>query len=68
MPDLKEHRLQAGLSIAQVARRAGVDEKTVKRAEDGKPIQEHKARLISNAISEIAGQSLSTEDLGIAIY
>lgn len=68
MASLKEYRLQAGLSIAELARRAGVDQGTVKRAESGRPVQEVKAIAIAQAISQALYQRLSVRDLGIALY
>ena len=68
MASLKEYRLQARLSIAELARRAGVDQGTVKRAESGHPIQEVKAAAIAQAISQALNQQLSIQDLGIVLY
>jgi DNA-binding XRE family transcriptional regulator len=58
MTRLKYYRMEAGLSIAQLARLAQVDETTCRRAETGKPVQEVKAY----------GQELSIEALEIVIY
>jgi DNA-binding XRE family transcriptional regulator len=68
MSRLKYYRMEAGLSIAQLARLAQVDETTCKRAESGKPVQEVKAYAIAKAISQAYGQELSIEDLEIVIY
>jgi transcriptional regulator with XRE-family HTH domain len=70
MPDtkLKQYRLQARLSLSQLARLAQVDETTVKRAETGQPVQEVKAFAIAQAISQALGQELTSDDLGIVIY
>ncbi len=65
---LERLRLNAGLSKAELARRARVDETTVTRAERGDRVQEHKATLIAKAISETVGTEYSVEDLGINIY
>ena len=62
---LQRQRLRAGLSKAELARRAGVDETTVSRAENGKRVQAHKASLIAQAISKAVGEEFSSEDLGI---
>ena len=61
---LTRQRLRAGLSKAELARRAGVDETTVTRAETGQRVQAHKASLIAQAISQAVGQEFSVEDLG----
>ncbi len=62
---LQRQRLRAGLSKAELARRAGVDETTVTRAENGQRVQAHKASMIAQAISQALGEELSIEDLGI---
>lgn len=68
MSALKDRRLEANLSLAELARRAGVDVGTVKRAETGQPVQEVKAAAIARAISQALNVHLSAEDLEIAIY
>jgi predicted transcriptional regulator len=65
---MKEYRLRARLSIAQLARLAQVDDATVRRAETGQPVQEVKAYAIAEALSQAVGQHLSISDLGIVIY
>lgn len=65
---MKQYRLRARLSVAQLARIAQVDETTVKRAESGQPVQEVKAFAIAEALSQELGQGLSIDDLGITIY
>jgi predicted transcriptional regulator len=67
-PTMKQHRLRARLSIAQLARLAQVDETTVRRAESGQAVQEVKAFSIAEALSQELGQELSIADLGIVIY
>jgi transcriptional regulator with XRE-family HTH domain len=62
---LTRQRLRAGLSKAELARRAGVDETTVTRAETGQRVQAHKASLIAQAISQAVGEEFSVEDLDI---
>jgi transcriptional regulator with XRE-family HTH domain len=64
---LMRQRLRAGLSKAELARRAGVDETTITRAETGQRVQAHKASLIAQAISQAVGEEYSIEDLGIVI-
>ena len=65
---LERLRLSKGLSIAELARRAGVDATTVSRAERGDRVQEHKATMIAQAISQAVGQEYTYEQLGINIY
>ena len=65
---MKTYRLRARLSVAQLARLAQVDDTTVRRAENGQPVQEVKAFGIAEALSQQLGQNLSIEDLGIVIY
>ena len=68
MTRLKYYRMEAGLSVAQLARLAQVDETTCKRAETGKPVQELKAYAIAKALSHAYGQELTIEVLEIVIY
>ena len=65
---VKRYRMDADLSLAELARRAGVDFQTVKRAEDGKPIQEINANKIARALSQALDTTLSIDDLGIILY
>ncbi len=69
MAALKELRLEAGYSYAELSRRANVSEPTVKRAEMGDPIQEVKAAQIARALSEALGRGVSISDIdGLTIY
>jgi transcriptional regulator with XRE-family HTH domain len=69
MATLKEYRLEAGFSYAELARRARVSEPTVKRAETGDPVQEVKAAQIVRALSEALQKPLKIEDIeGLIIY
>jgi DNA-binding XRE family transcriptional regulator len=68
MSRLKYYRMEAGLSVAQLARLAQVDETTCRRAETGRPVQELKAYAIAKALSQAYGQELSIEMLEIVIY
>jgi transcriptional regulator with XRE-family HTH domain len=70
MPDapMKQYRLRARLSIAQLARIARIDETTVRRAERGEAVQEVKAFAIAEALTQELGQELTTSELGITIY
>ncbi|MGH2495178.1 MAG: helix-turn-helix domain-containing protein [Ktedonobacteraceae bacterium] len=69
MATLKELRLEAGFSYAELSRRANVSEPTVKRAESGDPIQEVKAAQIVRALSEALRRTVRIEDIhGLNIY
>jgi DNA-binding XRE family transcriptional regulator len=65
---LKQHRLDASLSRAELARRAGVDVGTVTRAEESQPVQKANAAAIAHVISQALGQHLGVQELGIVIY
>ena len=60
---MKDLRLQARLSIAELSRLANVDRKTVERAEGGEPVQEVKAYAIVQALAQELGQRLSLADI-----
>ena len=68
MSKVKEYRLKARLSQAELAKRAGIDDRTVKRAEEGLPIMDVKAAAIADALSEALHITLTIEDLEILIY
>ena len=68
MSRLKYYRMEAGLSVAQLAGLTHVDETTCRRAETGKPVQELKAYAIAKALSQAYGQVLTIEVLEIVIY
>jgi DNA-binding XRE family transcriptional regulator len=63
MPTVRELRLEAGLSKQELGRQAKVDAKTIKRAEDGLPIQDVKAAAIVRALGEALGRKLTIEDV-----
>lgn len=63
METLKQLRLQAHLSIAELSRLANVDRKTVERAEDGTPVQDVKAYSIVEALAKQLGRSISLDDV-----
>lgn len=63
MSTLKDLRLQARLSIASLATLAGVDRKTIERAERGRPVQDVKAYAIAQALSEKLGREIKLADI-----
>ena len=68
MSKVKEYRLKARLSQSELGKRAGIDDRTVKRAEEDQPIQDVKAAAIADALSEVLNQTLTIDDLEIVIY
>lgn len=67
MSRVKEYRLKARLSQSQLAKRAGIDDRTVKRAEEDQPIQDVKAAAIADALSETLQMHLTIDDLEIVL-
>lgn len=63
MATLKQLRLQAHLSIAELARLANVDRKTVERAEEGTAVQDVKAYAIVEVLARQLGRALSLDDV-----
>jgi transcriptional regulator with XRE-family HTH domain len=63
MKTLKQYRIEARVSISEVARRAGISPVTVGRAEEGKTIQELKAILIADALSQLLGRTITIGDI-----
>ena len=68
MSKVKEYRLKARLSQSELAKRAGIDDRTVKRAEEDQPIMDVKAAAIADALSQVLQLHLTIEDLEIVIY
>ena len=68
MSRVKEYRLKARLSQSELAKRAGIDDRTVKRAEDGQAIMDVKAAAIADALSEALQTTLTIDSLEIVIY
>lgn len=68
MSKVREYRLKARWSQNELARQAKVDERTVRRAEEGQTIQDVKAAQIADALAEALGITLTIEDLEMAIY
>ena len=69
MATLKALRLQARLSMAQLGRLAMIDGKTVKRAEEGLPIQEVKAVAIVETLAKQLNITLKVNEVeGLQIY
>jgi ribosome-binding protein aMBF1 (putative translation factor) len=68
MSKVRAYRLKARWSQNELARQAKVDERTVRRAEEGQTIQDVKAAQIADALAEALGITLTIEDLEIAIY
>ncbi len=69
MATLKQLRLRARLSYEALGRLAGITGKTVKRAEQGLPVQDVKAVAIVEALGQALGRELSVEDIeGLRIY
>jgi transcriptional regulator with XRE-family HTH domain len=68
MSRVREYRLKARLSQSQLATRAGIDDRTVRRAEEEQPIQDVKAAAIADALSDALNIRLTIEDLEIVVY
>lgn len=68
MSRVKDYRLRARLTMADLARKAGIDSRTVAKAENGRPIREVQAVVITDALSEALGIELKLQDLDINIY
>lgn len=63
MPTLRDYREQAGLSLSEMARRANVDFKTAKKAEDGTLVTRIKAVALVRAINQALGLTLRPEEI-----
>ncbi len=63
MATLKQLRLRARLSYEALGKLADVSGKTVKRAEQGLPVQDVKAVAIVEALGQALGMDLRVEDV-----
>ncbi len=69
MATLKDYRIESQTSLSEVARQSGVSPMTVKRVEEGKPIQEMSAIKLAAGISKILGRTIKTSDIeGLKVY
>jgi transcriptional regulator with XRE-family HTH domain len=58
MTPFGELRIQAGLSLGQVARRAGVSAETERRAHRGVPVPRSEAEKLVKALGQLLGGDL----------
>jgi len=63
--NLQTVRLNAGLTVAALAREAKIDRRTVERAEAGEGISLVKAVAIANALTRVTGRTHTVQSLGI---
>lgn len=64
MATLKELREQAGLSLSELARKANIDYKTAKKADDGSgPVLRLKAINLLTVINQALGTHLRIEEV-----
>ena len=60
---IEDYRIQLGWSLAELARRAGIDVSTLRRAMEGQQIYKHTAGAIATALSAGLGYKISYSDL-----
>ncbi len=60
---VKEYRISLAWSVSELARRAGVTNRTINRIEDGKPVYDYTAGAIAKALSEGLGRTITIHDL-----
>ena len=66
---IEDYRIKLGWSKSELARRADVDNNTLNRAINGKPIYKHMAGKIASAISQGLGYEITYKDLeGVNFY
>jgi len=68
MNRVREYRLQAKLTQAELGRHAGIDSRTVSKAEEGQAVREVQASAIAQALSDALSMELTVQDLGITVY
>ncbi len=60
---VKDHRLALGWSISELARRAGMTNKTLRRIENGDPVYDYSVGAVAKALSEGLGKTITINDL-----
>jgi transcriptional regulator with XRE-family HTH domain len=60
---LEEYRIECGWSLNEMARKAGVDFNTLKRALDGERISPNTANKLAKAISKELGQNIRAHQI-----
>jgi len=60
---LTEMRESVPMNIPELARAAGVDDMTVRNAENGQRISAKSARAIAQALSEALGRTIQVRDI-----
>lgn len=63
MPQLKEFRVNLGLSINRLAELSGLPYTTVQRAEQGKPITAATAKTLADTLSREMGREIRASDI-----
>ena len=59
---LQDYRIQAGMSITDVSRASKVNDRTIRKAERGEPVQAYKISQMINAINAVTGKSYTLHD------
>lgn len=60
---VRDFRIQLGWSISELARRANITNRTMRRVEDGEPVYDYTAGAVARALSEGFGRSITIHDL-----
>lgn len=60
---LEEYRQQFAWSVSEMARKAGLDHGTMKRALDGENVSAKTARALANMLSRETGQTVLWNDI-----
>jgi transcriptional regulator with XRE-family HTH domain len=60
---IEDYRIRLGWPLAELARRAGIDVNTLRRAMSGQPIFKHTAGAIASALSQGLGYEITYKDL-----
>ncbi len=60
---VKDYRIALGWSISELARRAGMTQKTLRRVENGQPVYDYTVGAVAKALSEGLGRTITVKDL-----
>lgn len=67
MSVLTDLRIEAGLSVNELSKRAGVARETIEKAEQGEPIRGNVAGKICRVLSDALGRRITYRDARINI-
>ena len=60
---VRDYRISLSWSVAELARRSGLADKTIRRIEDGQPVYDYTLNSVAKAFSQALDTTIKIEDL-----